>query len=75
MASGPDQRPTGEETAMKKSTAPVSAPQPNDEELTDRFWQHIWVPVPDEPAEPTVDDSVDHTAGVLGDLDEQVREV
>jgi hypothetical protein len=48
--------------------------EPDSEDaLTERLWQHIWIPV--EPQEPDLDDSVDHTAGVLGDLDEQVREV
>jgi hypothetical protein len=51
-----------------------------EEALTERLWQHIWVPVepqePDvEPPEPDTDDSVDHTAEVLGDLDEQTREL
>jgi hypothetical protein len=52
----------------------------NEEALTERLWQHIWIPVeppePDvEPPEPDTDDSVDHTAEVLGDLDEQTREL
>jgi hypothetical protein len=66
----------------------------NEEALTERLWQHIWIPVePQEPdvepqeadmelqepdvelQEPDTDDSVDHTAEVLGDLDEQTREL
>jgi hypothetical protein len=45
----------------------------SEEALTERLWQHIWIPV--EPQEPDIDDSVDHTSGVLGDLDEQTREL